>query len=96
MCPVNHTDTAARYHKVSGLHFNPNRTLDFMVDFALLSGRLISAFIEDVAGYIEKKQEARCRQQYGRQRKSQQKHTVNSHTLFGGLMTVLGLIRRKE
>ena len=25
-----------------------------MVDFALLSGRLISAFIEDVAGYIEK------------------------------------------
>ena len=25
-----------------------------MMDFALLSGRLISAFDEDVAGYIEK------------------------------------------
>ena len=26
MCPVNHTDTAARYHKVSGLHFLHLRT----------------------------------------------------------------------
>ena len=61
-----------------------------MVNFALLSGRLISAFIEDVAGYIEKKQEARCRQQCEKQLKSQLKHTINSLTLFGGLMTVLG------
>jgi len=30
-----------------------------MVDFVLLSGRLISVFVEDVAGYIEKKQETR-------------------------------------
>ena len=36
-----------------------------MVGFVLLSGRLISVFVEDVAGYIEKKQEARCRQQCG-------------------------------
>ena len=26
MCPVNHTDTAARYRKVSGLHFLHLRT----------------------------------------------------------------------
>jgi len=51
-----------------------------MVDFVLLSGRLISAFVEDVAGYIKKKQEARCRQQYRRQLKSQLKHTINSLT----------------
>ena len=90
---------------------NPNRSLDFMVDFVLLSGRLISVFVEDVAGYmdfvllsgrlisvfvedvagyIEKKQEARCRQQYGKRLKSQLKFTVDSLTLFGGLMTVLG------
>ena len=62
------------------------------MDFALLSGRLISAFDEDVAGYIEKRQEARCRQQCGRRLKSQLKHTVNSLTSFGGLMTVLGLL----
>ena len=51
-----------------------------MVNFALLSGKLISAFIEDVAGYIEKKQEARCRQQCEKQLKSQLKHTINSLT----------------
>ena len=61
---------------------NPNRSLDFMVDFVLLSGRLISVFVEDVAGYIE--------QQYGKRLKSQLKFTVDSLTLFGGLMTVLG------
>ncbi len=38
---------------------NPNRLLDFMMDFVLPSGRLISGFVEDVAGYIEKRQEAR-------------------------------------
>ena len=62
------------------ISLNPNRSLDFMVDFVLLSGRLISAFVEDVAGYIKKKQEARCRQQYRRQLKSQLKHTINSLT----------------
>ena len=45
----------------------------------------------DLAGYIEKKQEARCRQQCGKRLKSQLKLTVDSLTLFGGLMTVLGL-----
>ena len=34
--------------------FIPNRSLDFHSYFVLLSG-----FIEDVAGYIEKKQDAR-------------------------------------
>ena len=67
-----------------------------MVDFALLSGKLISAFVEDVAGYIEKKQEARCRQQCGKRLKSQLKLTVDSLTLFGGLMTVLGLKRTEK
>ena len=62
-----------------------------MVDFVLLPGRLISVFVEDVAGYIEKKQEARCRQQCGKRLKSQLKLTVDSRTLFGGLMIVLGL-----
>lgn len=33
----------------------PNRLLDFMMDFVLLSGRLISGFVEDVMGYIEKR-----------------------------------------
>ena len=47
---------------------------------------------EDVAGYIEAKQEARCRQQCGKRLKSQLKH-ANSLTLLGGLMTVLGLIK---
>ena len=42
----------------------------------LLSGRLISVFVEDVAGYIE----------------SQLKLTVDSLTLFGGLITDLGLM----
>ena len=64
-----------------------------MVNFALLSGKLISAFIEDVAGYIEKKQEARCRQQCGKRLKSQLKLTIDSLTLFGGLMTDLGLFQ---
>ena len=65
-----------------------------MVDFVLLSGRLISVFVEDVAGYIEKKQEARCRQQCGKRLKSQLKLTVDSLTLFGGLMTVLGFTNK--
>ena len=59
----------------------------------LLPCKLISAFVEDVAGYIEAKQEARCRQQCGKRLKSQLKHAVNSLTLLGGLMTVLGLIK---
>ena len=57
-----------------------------MVDFVL----------EDVAGYIEKKQEARCRQQCGKRLKSQLKLTVDNLTLFGGLMTDLGLKKRKN
>jgi len=36
-----------------------------------MSDRLIAAFVEDVAGYIEKKQKARWRQQYEREPKSQ-------------------------
>jgi len=63
-----------------------------MADFVLLPCKLISAFVEDVAGYIEAKQEARCRQQCGKRLKSQLKH-ANSLTLLGGLMTVLGLIK---
>jgi len=67
-----------------------------MVDFVLLSGRLISVFVEDVAGYIEKKQEARCLQQCGKRLKSQLKLTVDRLTLFGGLMTVLGFRRTEK
>ena len=49
--------------KLETAALNPSRLLDFMMDFVLPSGRLISGFVEDVAGYIEKRQKAKCRQQ---------------------------------
>ena len=54
----------------------------------LLSVRLFSAFIEDVAGYIEMKRETRWRQQCGRWIKSRQS---NGKCMISVLMTDLGL-----
>ena len=44
-----------------GLHFSykPQSVIRLHPYFVLLSGRLFSAFVEDVAGYIEKKRETR-------------------------------------
>ena len=55
----------------------------------LLSGRLFSAFIEDVAGYIEKKRKAKMTMAV---RKTDEELTDKRKCKIGGLMTDLGLL----
>ena len=69
--------SAACAGKASGVRnrnfFYPESVVRLHSGFVLLPDRLLPAFVEDVAGYIEKKREASRRQQCGRWVKSQQK-----------------------